>query len=220
MIFQDRESAGYVLAFDLIQFKNEDVIVLAISRGGVPIGVEVAQTLRSPLDILLVQKIGLPFRSDLAAGAICEDQEPVWNEIIVANAGLELDDFYNAVKFSEKLIRHDTDTFRSGKKLSALTKKTIILVDDGIATGASMLAAIKYLKQHRVEKIIVAAPVASNSAIRRLQEKVTQVIVLQKVEELGSVREWYENYLELSSDKIKLLLQKGQTKNDLEESAP
>lgn len=216
MIFQDRTEAGYLLSFDLMKYKDQDVIVLAIPHGGVPVAIEVAAALNAPMDLLLVRNIGLPFRGDLAAGAICEHEDPVWNDRVLSQAGLQPDDFHSIVKFEEDRIHHELEKLRDGKMLSSVGKKTVILVDDGMDTGSTMVAAVKFLKKKKVAKIIVATPVASITAIKRLREKVDDIVVLQEEENFSSTSAWYLDSPFVPEEKVTALLKKGfPKKNDV-----
>lgn len=172
MIFQDRTEAGYLLSFDLMKYKDQDVIVLGIPHGGVPVAIEVAAALNAPMDLILVRNIGLPFRGDLAAGAICEHEEPVWNDRVMSQAGLQPDDFHSIVKFQENRIHHELEFLRQGKPLSSVGKKTVILVDDGMDTGSTMIAAVKFLKKKKWLRLLSRPPLhrrpRSNGYVKRL----------------------------------------------------
>ncbi len=219
MIFRDRSNAGQLLAKPLQKYKSENPIVLALPRGGVPVALEIANALDAPLEVLIVRKIGAPFQNELAIGAICEDEEPIWNETMLSRMELEPDDLGITVGAEIAKIKHQTDLFRNGRKFPSVVKKTAIVVDDGLATGATMAAAIKFLRKKGAAKIVVAVPVSAADSTRKLRNKVDDFIVLEDREDLMSVGQWYHDFSQTSDDDVIHCLKLNQSGAGLKKTA-
>ncbi len=213
-IFKNRSAAGQLLAERL---KNTIAdLVLGIPRGGVVVAAEIAKYLGLPLDIIVTRKIGAPNQPELALGAVDPDGKVVWDHELLwqlklkvenlkpvcRQAGLKIDDEMEEVKRRERL-------YRKGKELLNIQKKVVILADDGVATGATTLAAINYLKRHKAKKVILAVPVASQDTIDRIREslgKFGEAIVLETPEHFRAVGEFYQEFEPVSDDKVVYLL--------------
>ena len=206
MILQNRKQAGELLAAKLLKYKNKNTVVLALPRGGVPIAVEIAKKLRAPVAVLIVRKIGAPFNSELAVGAVCENDEPTLNTITLAQIGLEPDDISKIITAEKKEVQRQIKLFRNGKALTDLTNKLVILADDGLATGATIKAAIKYLHNKGVEQIVVAVPVAPASSARIIRPKTKELVTLIELEDLYSVAQWYLDFKQVSDQEVMTLL--------------
>jgi len=206
MIFQNRKHAGQVLADQLQKYQGEDTIVLALPRGGVPVAAPIAEKLGVPVHILAVRKIGSPLQPELAAGAICEDADPIWNNSILCHLGLEPDDLGSNVVSEKRKIERQVQMFRRGRALPSLFRKTVIVVDDGLATGATMMAAVRYLKNKAAAKIIVAVPVAASKTARALRDRADEVIVAEEREDLMSVGQWYYDFSQVSDEEVLAIL--------------
>ncbi len=191
-MYQNRRDAGKKLAEVLAHYRNRpEVIIIGLPRGGVAVAHEIAQTLNCPLDILIVRKIGFPGNPELAAGAVSETGTVVINENIVSDyrvSATYLDSEINRQK--EELARRVT-LFRGGKGISPLAGRTVILVDDGVATGATVKAAISTLKQENIAKLVVAMPVASQEAQSELSKLADEWICLQAPAGFMSVGSYY-----------------------------
>ncbi len=213
--FEDRRQVGRLLAAQVILSvkEKENSIILALPRGGVPVGFEMSQALNVPLEVLIVRKIGHPIQSELAVGAVCEDEEPIWSEEILSRTGLRPDDLISILKKEKNKIRQQIETFREGRRLPSLTKKVVIIVDDGLATGATMLAAVKYLNKKGVAKIVVAVPVGAGSSARHLRNEIDELIILEKREDLVSVGQWYNDFSQVSDQEVVELLKMNQKRN-------
>lgn len=209
MLFKNRVHAGRLLAEKLKNYKNKDVLVLALPRGGVPVAAEIARALNAPLDVLLVRKIGAPFQTELAVGALCEDELPVWNTPMLSQLGLEPDDLNHTVSLETQKIKFQAGLFRKGRHLPPVYQKPVIIVDDGLATGATMLAAVKLLKKKRAVKIIAAIPVAAATSAELLRKKVDEVIVIEEREDLMSVGQWYEDFSQTTNEEAISLLEEN-----------
>lgn len=201
-IFKDRESAGRLLAQRLKNTKAD--IILGIPRGGVVVAKEVATLLNLPLDILVTRKIGAPWQKELALGAVDPDGEVVWDEKLIQEVGARSEELRNEIQEQWKELKRREDIYRVGKTDVDVNDKTVILVDDGIATGSTTLSAVKYLKRHNA-KIILAVPVASKDAVDKLSEE-AEVIVLSLPEGFSAVGEFYQHFLPVSDEEVIQLL--------------
>lgn len=202
MIFKDRRSAGELLAKRLKHFSNgRHLIVLGIPRGGVVVASEIAKRLKLPLDIVVTRKIGAPFQKELALGAVDADGEAVWDldQFQISNVKDQIENEMEEIKRREEL-------YRQGRQLLSVEGKTVILVDDGIATGATVLIAARFLKRHKAKEVILAVPVASYEALEKISKEVDKVEVLYIPEVLGSVGQFYQNFEEISDEKVIELL--------------
>jgi putative phosphoribosyl transferase len=205
--FFNRSEAGKFLAEYLIAYVDrDDVLVFALPRGGVPVAFEVAKKLKAPLDVFVVRKLGLPNHTDLAMGAIATGGVRVTNRDVVEGWQIpELVIDAVAAQEQEELARRER-TYRGDLPPHDVKEKTVILVDDGIATGSTMLAAVAALRQLDPDRIVVAAPVIAGSTyyrIRRIADDVAAVIV---PEEFSGVGEWYEDFSQTSDDEVRQLL--------------
>lgn len=202
MMFQDRKHAGRLLGEALSHYKNEDAVIFALPRGGVPVAAEISTALKLPLDVLIVRKIGAAFQAELAAGAICEDEDPVWNQSVLSQIGLNTEDLAPTLRAEKEKIKKQRELFRNNEKVSNVHHKTVIVVDDGLATGFTMLAAIKYLKKKGAAKIVVAVPVAAEKSARQLKTKVDDVVILEKPADLWAVSQWYDDFSQVSDEEV------------------
>lgn len=189
-LFKDRQSAGKILAKRLKHYFNDHgTIVLGIPRGGVVVAKEVAEELKLPLDIIVTRKIGAPNQPELALGAVDLDGE------VIGDVG----EFGEIINRELEELKRRENLYRQGKEPLDVENKTVILVDDGIATGATTLSAINYLKRHQAKKIILAVPVASREAIEKIVE---EVIVLEIPENFQAVGQFYQNFEEVSDEEV------------------
>jgi predicted phosphoribosyltransferase len=205
--FFNRTEAGQFLAENLSSYANRaDVLVLALPRGGVPVAVEVARKLHAPLDVFVVRKLGLPGHPELAMGAIASGGVRVFNGDVV-NSLLIPDEVIDAVSAQELTeLQRREKVYRDDLPPPEVEGKTVILIDDGIATGSTMLAAVSALRQLNVSRIVVAVPVIAASTyyeIRRAADDVAAVIV---PENFYAVGEWYEDFSQTSDDEVRDLL--------------
>ena len=205
--FRDRSEAGRLLAGQLIAYANRpDVLVLALPRGGVPVAYEVARALGAPLDLFLVRKLGVPGYEELAMGAVATGGERVLNDDVVA--GLRIPDYViEAVAASEQqeLARRER-LYRGERPPPDIRGRTVILVDDGLATGATMLAAIKALRQQRPARIVVAVPTGSPETCEQLKKEADDVICATTPEPFHAVGLWYEEFSQTTDEEVRDLL--------------
>ncbi len=210
-MFKDRYDAGRKLALALEKYKNrDDVIVLAIPRGGVPVGAEIAKYLNSDFDLIICRKLQYPWTTESGYGAVCEDGTIYINE--AALQGVTKEDIYAEIQRQMQEIKHRIEVLRGGRKLKDVKDKIVILVDDGIAMGSTMMAAINMLRKLGPKKIVVAVPTASADAIRRFSQVADEVIALYVPRRFYAVADAYENWYDLDDKEVLEILKalKGQ----------
>lgn len=208
--FQDRSEAGKLLAKQLTKYAGSaDVLVLGLPRGGVPVGFEVAKALNAPLDVFVVRKLGVPGHEELAMGAIATGGVRVLNYAVVRAIGIP-DNVIEAVSAREQLeLKRRELVYRGEAPPSEIEGKTIILVDDGIATGSTMLAAVAALKQRRPARIVVAAPAAPASSCDELEQEVNEVVVVMMPDPFYAVGQVYEIFGQTSDAEVRDLLSRS-----------
>ncbi|MCI0489250.1 MAG: phosphoribosyltransferase [Blastocatellia bacterium] len=207
-LFRDRKEAGRLLADRLKAYAGrEDVLVLALPRGGVPIAFEVARELDAPLDVFLVRKLGVPGHEELAMGAIASGGLRVLNEDVVHYLRIpgEMIDIV-AEDERRELERRDL-LYRSGRPAPDVRERTLILIDDGIATGSTMRAAVKALRQQEPARIIVAVPVAPPSTCDELKSEADEVVCVFVPEPFDGVGRWYEDFSQTTDAEVRHLLE-------------
>ena len=205
--FPNRAEAGRVLGLKLSKYSGrDDVIVLGLPRGGVPVAYEVARALRVLLDVFIVRKLGVPGFEELAVGAIASGGVRVLNEE-VANALPNRDQIIEAVTEREtaELERRERE-YRDGRPAPELAGKTIILIDDGLATGATMRAAVRALRQRGVAKIVVAVPVGPPETCKEFEDEADEVVCASAPEFFQAVGQYYEDFSQTSDDEVRELL--------------
>jgi predicted phosphoribosyltransferase len=207
MRFRDRYEAGALLAEKLTDYANNpDVIVLALPRGGVPVGAEVARKLKVSFDLFAVRKLGLPGHPELAMGAIASGGVRVFNGDVV-NALRIPDEVINAVTATEfQELKRREQAYRDDLPPPELEGKTVIIVDDGIATGSTMVAAISALRQLNVGRIVVATPTVARSTYDYLRENADEVVAVLVPEEFYGVAQWYEDFSQTSDEEVHRLV--------------
>jgi putative phosphoribosyl transferase len=207
-MFKDRKDAGTQLAEKLTEYVGqENMLVLALPRGGVVTGVEIANRLKAPLDVLIVRKIGHPWQPELAVGAVSETGSIVYNEDVVASTGVTKDYLRGEAARQREEIARRQQLYRGGQKLMNLRGKTVILVDDGVATGATMKAAVETLRRQQVGKLIVGVPVAPPSTAAELQRMVDVFVCMAMPEDFMSVGSYYEDFKQVTDADVMQLLQ-------------
>lgn len=208
MRFHDRKKAGQLLALQLARYKGcSDVLVLALPRGGVPVAHEIASVLHCPLDVLVVRKLGVPGHEEMAMGAIATGGIRLLNPDIVSALGITPEAVEDVERKEEAELFRRERSYRGNRGPLDTSNKTIILVDDGIATGATMQAAIASLRQRRVRKIIVASPVAPYSVVLSLRRVADDVVTMLNPEDFGGVGRWYEDFSQTSDEEVQQLLE-------------
>jgi putative phosphoribosyl transferase len=206
MKFEDRKHAGVFLAPKLFKYREDNPLVLALPRGGVPVAAEVADRLEVPWNVLIVRKIGAPFQPELAVGALCENEEPYLSESSLAYSGLNPKDLDRVIKVEREKIQAQIQRFRNGKPIENVKGRTIIVVDDGLATGATVHAAIKYLRKKGAGKVVVAVPVAAASSANQVRDEADEVVDIEEPEDLYAISPWYQDFSQVSDEEVLSLL--------------
>ena len=201
MTFRDRADAGRQLAAKLRDHALGDALVLALPRGGVEVGFEVARALRVPLDVIPVRKLGAPHQPELAIGAIAPGAV-VLNEHLVRELGIRDDTIEDVVSAETHEMQRRADLFRSGRPLLDVKGKTVIVVDDGLATGATAAAAIRSARLGTPGRILLAVPVGARETVQALREIVDELVCLETPAAFQSVGQWYENFEQTSDDRV------------------
>lgn len=211
--FRGRREAGGVLAQHLTAYANRpDVLVLALPRGGVPVAHEVAQALRAPLDIFLVRKLGVPGHEELAMGAIATGGVRVLNEDVIQALEIPPPLVDSVARREEQELARRAALYRGDRPPLDVQGKTVILVDDGLATGSTMRAAICALREKGVARIVVAVPVGAPFVCEDLAEDADEVICAMSREPFFAVGLWYEDFTQTSDREVRELLQAGAPK--------
>ena len=210
-LFRDRVEAGQPLAAELTKYANrKDVIVLGLPRGGVPVAFEVARKLRAPLDVFVVRKLGVPGHRELAMGAIATGGVRVLNEEVVLGLGISQRTIDAVAAGELKELKRRELAYRGHGASPEIRGKTVILVDDGIATGSTMRAAVQALRQQQPARLVVAVPTAAPSSYSELKRQVDQVNALMTSADFYAVGQWYENFSQTTDAEVtRLLVQAG-----------
>lgn len=206
--FRNRTEAGQLLARKLqsTYANRSDVLVLGLPRGGVPVAFEVAKVLNAPLDICLVRKLGVPGHEELAMGAIATGEVVVLNQSVVHSLGISQKAIEQMTERERLELNRRDHAYRGSRPVLDFSQRTIILIDDGIATGSTLRAAISTIKQQQPDRIVVAVPVAPPSVCNELKTEVDDVVCLVTPEELYSISLWYEDFAPTTDEEVRHLL--------------
>jgi len=208
MIFSDRREAGRLLAQELQKYaKQPNTIVLALPRGGVPVGFEIARALHLPLDVFLVRKLGVPDHEELAMGAIAMGDIEVLNEDIVRELNIPRVLIDQVKEKEQAVLTERNKAYRGSRPMPKIKGTTIILVDDGVATGATIRAAITALKKLGAPKIIVAVPVISYSVANELASQVDDIVALAPLEPYSAIGARYHDFSQTEDEEVSNLLE-------------
>jgi len=208
--FRQRSEAGALLAAKLGAYAGrDDVIVLALPRGGVPVGFEVARQLKAPLDVLVVRKLGVPGHEELAMGAIAAGGIEYRDESVVASLGVPPARYAGVVRRERAELARRERAYRGARPFPPLEGRTVIVVDDGIATGSTMRAAARALRTKHPAAIIVASPVAAESALQALAPDVTAVVTLLIPEDFFAIGQFYDDFSQTSDEEVRNLLSRA-----------
>jgi putative phosphoribosyl transferase len=207
--FQDRARAGSALAEKLAGFSNRpDVAVLGLPRGGVPVAFQVAQRLNVALDVFLVRKLGVPGHEELAMGAIATGNICILNENIIHSLGIPQDAIDEAISRERRELEKRERAFRLGHPVE-LRDRVVILVDDGLATGASMRAAVIAARERHPARVVVAVPVSSRETYKEFKQQADEIVCVQTPAHFEGVGQWYENFTQTSDEEVRALLEQG-----------
>jgi putative phosphoribosyl transferase len=208
--YRNRSEAGRCLVPALAQYKSKpDVLVLGLTRGGVPVAAEVASGLEAPLDVIVVRKLGVPVQPELAMGAVAGDGTEIVDMELVRALGLTAKDVDSVLSRERLELARREKLYRGGRSPLDLKERTAILVDDGLATGSTMLAAVAYARKRLAKRVVVAVPVASADAIEKFRDKVDECVCLATPEPFFAVGEWYWNFLPVSDSEVVKLLEEN-----------
>lgn len=211
-LYHNREDAGKTLAQQLSAYANHnDVLVLALPRGGVPVAFQVAKALHAPLDVFIVRKLGVPGHSELAMGAIAMGGAQVLNQDIIHELGIDQEKIQKVKDQEQQELKRREVTYRGNHTFPPLKDKIVILVDDGIATGASMRAAIMALRQLHPLKIIAAVPVADDNLCNKMRSLVDELICPLRPTQFYAVGAWYEDFSQTEDEEVHALLKEART---------
>jgi len=206
--FEDRREAGRALAARLRSYAGRpDVVVLALPRGGVPVAFPVAEALDAPLDLFLVRKLGVPGHRELAMGAIASGGVRVLNDDVVKWYGIPAEAIDAIAREEEQELRRREAVYREGYDAVPLAGRIVILIDDGLATGSTMLAAVKAVRQLAPVKVIVAVPVGARDTCAALAAIADEVVCVRTPEPFSAVGQWYLNFDQTSDEEVRQLLQ-------------
>lgn len=206
MRFDDRRHAGALLGATVVELAPPDPVVYALPRGGVPVGYEVAQALGCPLDVLVVRKVGVPFQPELAMGAVAEGGAVVRNEEVLSIAGIP-DRVFTAVVDQEVAeIERRIGSYRGETSQIPPEGHTAIVVDDGLATGSTALAAVEVLRQQGAAAVWLAVPVAPPGPLGELETKTDRIVTLSRPSGFGAVGVWYRDFTQTSDQEVRDLL--------------
>jgi putative phosphoribosyl transferase len=209
MLFEDRMDAGRQLARKLEHYRHEDAIVIALPRGGVPVGYEIAQRLQVPLDVMVVRKLGAPQQPELGIGAIAPGNVRVLNPEIIQILGTSQADI-DEIAHREKLeMARRLTAYRGDRPMPDLRDRIVILVDDGLATGVSARAAIRAIRKMEPRKLVLAVPVAAYETYQLLQEEVDEIVCLQIPGDFSAVARWYRDFTQTSDSEVIELLEQA-----------
>ena len=204
--FKDRADAGRQLGALLAPLRNQNVIVLGLPRGGLPVALEVARALHAPLDALNVRKLGVPWREELAMGAVAAGGVRVLNADVIMTLGIAKADIDEATRLQSLELDRRERLYRNGRPAPELRGRVVVLVDDGIATGATVRAAIGVIKAQHPAKLVLATPVAQQSVVSELEREVDQVVCVSAPGDLYAIGYWYDHFPQLSDGDVQRIL--------------
>lgn len=210
-VYQDRRDAGDVLARDLSSYRGQDVVVLGLARGGVPVAARVARSLHAPLDVFLVRKLGVPQWEELAMGALASGGGVVINDNLVRSLGIGDEAIEAAIARETDELNRRERAYRGDQPPPDLAGRTVILVDDGIATGASMLAAVRAVRGQNPARVVVAVPVGPASACRELAKEADDVVCATMPPGFEAVGQVFADFHQVSDDEVRELLSSGES---------
>jgi predicted phosphoribosyltransferase/predicted alpha/beta-hydrolase family hydrolase len=213
IVYANRVAAGRMLARRLISQAHADVVVLGIPRGGVPVAKEVAEVLGAPLDIIVVRKLGAPCQPELGIGAVVDGDHPraIFNQGLIEHLGVSEEYIEAEITRQLREANRREITYRSGRPRIPLAGKTVIVIDDGIATGSSVRAALRGIRRQKPRRLVLATPVASPESIEALRGDADEIVCLESPEDFFAVGQFYRDFSQVSDDEVKSILAKEQS---------
>ena len=204
MPFEDRAQAGRQLAQALAQYKDQQPVVLALPRGGVPVAAQVAEALKAPLDLILVRKIGVPMQPELAMGAVADGANPliVRNEDVIELAGISQAEFKKVCDEELAEIMRRRERYLGGRARIEVEGKTAIVIDDGVATGATTRAALRATRLRKPKKLVLAVPVAPTDSLEAMRKEADDVVCLEDHEMFGAIGYYYADFRQTSDQEV------------------
>jgi putative phosphoribosyl transferase len=213
-LFRDRKDAGLRLAERLARYRDEDSVVLALPRGGVPVGYEVARALKVPLDVFIARKLGAPNQPELGIGAVAQDGSRVLNERIVEEIGVSEEYIERVAAEETKEAERRIKLFRGERPEPEVRERTAILVDDGIATGVTTRAAIEALRRRDPRRLVLAVPVCTTYTADSLRREVDELICLEAPSNLMAIGLWYRYFEQTSDEEVIDLLERARREQE------
>jgi putative phosphoribosyl transferase len=204
MPFRDRSDAGRQLAEALKGYQDQQPVVLALPRGGVPVAAEVSAALHAPLDLIIVRKIGVPIQPELAMGAVAEGREPVIvrNEDVIQLVGVTSEEFASVCDRERSEIERRRRRYLGSRSRVDVEGRTAIVIDDGIATGATTRAALLAVRARRPKTLVLAAPVAPPAAVEALRDAADEIVCLETPEPFDAIGLWYRDFRQVSDQEV------------------
>lgn len=202
MIFANRQDAGQKLAAKLLDYRDKQPIVLGIPRGGVVVAAEVAKELNAPLDVIIPRKIGAPGNPELAVGAVAPDGTAIFDERALNMLGLQITDLQDELARQISEIERRTKSYRGNRKPLSLQGKTVIVVDDGIATGMTAKAALRSVRKQKPETLVLAVPVTTMEAAVQLQKEIDKLVCLLVPEVFYAVGQFYKDFSQTTDEEV------------------
>ena len=212
-LFKDRHQAGLELAKRLTRYAGDDPVVLALPRGGLSIGLEVAKALQSPLDVVIARKIGLPHNKEFGIGAISEGNIRILDERIINLIGINQNMLKDILEEEQAELQRRIEVYRNNKPLPDVRNKTVILVDDGLATGVTAKAAIEAIRKLHPKRIVFAAPICAYDTAQQLRSLVDDVVCLATPYDLMAIGYWYQNFEQVTDEEVLDLLKYAREHN-------
>ncbi len=209
--FADRAEAGRLLAVELASLKlPANVIVLALPRGGLPVALEVAKKFRAPLDVVIVRKLGVPWQPELAMGAIASGSVQTLDQDLIRALRISREEIEAVIDKERAEVERREKLYRKGRPALDLRGRTVLVVDDGLATGSTMLVAARYVRSLKPARMLIAVPVGSVQACQRLKEEADDCVCLATPEPFAAVGEWYVDFRQVNDSEVQRFLEAGQ----------
>ncbi len=215
--FRDRRDAGRILVGRLMKYADRNPVVLGLPRGGVPVAFEIARRLNAPLDVVVARKIGAPMQPELGIGAIAQGDVMILDQYAIRQLRLTEDDLERVIRSELVEMRRRLDEYRGDDSLPDVEGRTAIVVDDGLATGVSMIAAVRAVRQGEPDRIVVAVPVCARPTIRDVEQEADEVVCALAPEPFRAVGLWYDNFDQTSDAEVIELLEEARDAVTLED---